>query len=391
MRRIAALLVCLFLVATAHAERAKSKTPLDLMIEGRFKEAQTILNNSKVSPRYRIMYYALTESEAARACSLYQVVAIRYPKSDCDSVARARMDQAQAMGFALLPIAEWQDAPSAARPLELRAPAPAMSPESPAPLVPEKTAAEPVAESIEPVFEKTPMAAETTASAAEDEPAPSVTANLAKPPEIAPAIGDDIAATPQSESAASAAPSLPKLMPAAPEAERGSPPSAPVTESVVAEKIENVPQPAEEKEIAESETRPAAETPPTDEIPPTKQNPPAEATPPAEEIPQAVETQALIPVAAEPETAKSPTTPESHASNGHWYIQVGAFGNFDNAHRLAKELQQAGFPVKLVLRENPNSKLLQVRVGGYPDRNATEPVKARLKDEFGLPTALVSE
>jgi len=335
----------------AFAERGKSKTPLDLMLEGRYKEAQTILNNSKVSPRYRLMYYALTESDVARACSLYQVVAIRYPKSDCDSVARARMDQAQDMGFALAPIAEWQDAPSAASPLEFRVAPP-------------------------------PIAAEVAS-----EGAPIAAVEIApSEPLLEEPVVTGISETPE------------------PAALISEPEEAPVAEEVVEPPVET-PPPVVEETVPDTTPEPVVSDPePMEESAPvaskietesafTLEPEPAAvpAIPPVEETAPAIEEVISIPVAAEPETTKSPAPPERPSSNGHWYIQVGAFGNFDNAHRLAKELQQAGFPVKLVMRENPNNKLLQVRVGGYPDRAATDSVKTRLKEEFGLPTALVSE
>lgn len=350
-KAVVMILALALLTGAAFAERGKSKTPLDLMLEGRYKEAQTILNNSKVSPRYRLMYYALTESDVARACSLYQVVAIRYPKSDCDSVARARVDQAQNMGFALAPIAEWQDAPSAARPLEFRvAPPPfaeeAASEESPMAAT-ETAPSEALIE--EPVVEEIADVAEPIALIAEPEALPIAEEVVEPPVETPPPVAEEVV----------------------PE---------PTPDPVVSE-----PAPIEEPEPVALE--PETESASTPELEPAVVSaiPPVEATIPAieEEIP--------APDSAEPETAKSPAPPERPSSNGHWYIQVGAFGNFDNAHRLAKELQQAGFPIKLVLRENPNSKLLQVRVGGYPDRAATDSVKVRLKEEFGLPTALVSE
>jgi len=99
---------------------AVAKTALDLMLEGRFGEAKAILDTSNVSPRYQLLYFAMVESDAARACSLYQVIAVRYPNSDCDSVARLRLDQAQEAGFVLVPIAEWAQAAPGARPLVLR-------------------------------------------------------------------------------------------------------------------------------------------------------------------------------------------------------------------------------------------------------------------------------
>jgi cell division septation protein DedD len=79
------------------------------------------------------------------------------------------------------------------------------------------------------------------------------------------------------------------------------------------------------------------------------------------------------------------------AAPGKWYIQVGAFGNFDNAHRLATTLQKAGYPIKLVPRDAGTKKLLQVRVGGYENRDACTPVADELKSKYNVPTVIISE
>jgi cell division septation protein DedD len=111
----------------------------------------------------------------------------------------------------------------------------------------------------------------------------------------------------------------------------------------------------------------------------------AEEEPPSSPAPAAMESFRIAP---------SPTVPVSQdhpASGGSWYIQVGAFGNFDNAHRLALSLQNAGYPVKLVPRDTAKGKLLQVRVGGYATRTDLAPVAEALKEKFHVPTAFVTE
>jgi cell division septation protein DedD len=90
-----------------------------------------------------------------------------------------------------------------------------------------------------------------------------------------------------------------------------------------------------------------------------------------------------------------PTEPhdfEQHDSNGgDWFIQVGAFGNQENAHKLAARLRSAGYPVVLVPLETETSSLLQVRVGGYASRDDGKSVSADLKKDFDVPTVLVSK
>ncbi len=89
----------LILLCAALVSAAAAKSPIDLMIEGRFKDARAILDSTSASPRYRLLLNAMTESDAAVACSLYRVVSERYPSTDCDSLARARLDMARSVGF----------------------------------------------------------------------------------------------------------------------------------------------------------------------------------------------------------------------------------------------------------------------------------------------------
>jgi rare lipoprotein A len=65
------------------------------------------------------------------------------------------------------------------------------------------------------------------------------------------------------------------------------------------------------------------------------------------------------------------------------YIQLGAFGNPDNAENLrnilGRELEWLNDPIRIV----PAGAIQRVQVGPYPDRAAAERVAARIVDEMG--------
>jgi hypothetical protein len=335
-------LICLAVIA---GPLFAAESPLNLMLQGRYGEAKSILDATNASPRYQLLYYALTEAEAARACSLYQVIAIRYPETDCDSVARARIDRARDMGFVIVPIAEWSMADPAVRPLTIRKIASALPP-SPTP-VPQPTApvaTAPVAVAAPPVQSIPPPQAPLLKPIPEPVP---VKAPVVVPPP-APAKTEVPASKPEPESGAVTDTSE----------------TAPVTKSVVQ------PEPTPAK-IVNPEPAPVTKSEPVPSPPPVKVEP--------------------KPIAANVPTP-APTAPAAApASTGHWFVQVGAFANFDNAHKLALSIEKAGYSIKLVPRETSTSKLLQVRIGGYPTRAACAPVAAELKQKFNVPAVIVAE
>lgn len=364
------------------APAAFAKTALDLMLEGRFSEAKAILDTSNVSPRYQLLYYAMVESDAARACSLYQVVAIRYPGTDCDTTARARLDQAQDIGFVLMPIAEWSQAPQEVRPLILRrAPSPRAETEvrpqevtevstettpvtPPVPIavplpsvpVPEVSVTQPVektvAEDVEPVVavHDTIIPAQNAPVVVETETVDTITL---EPPSIV----QDVSAG-DTEQPVAVHDKL--IVPPAATSE----PTPPAKISEPLPPVSVVEKPASEPVVETKKPEPSLLVSPT---PAVTDKPEIAPTPPAAEL------------------------TDRPATNGHWYVQVGAFGNYDNAHRLALRLQNAGLPVKLVPRDTAKGKLLQVRVGGYATREELTALAERLKSEFQVPTVIISD
>ncbi len=79
------------------------------------------------------------------------------------------------------------------------------------------------------------------------------------------------------------------------------------------------------------------------------------------------ETTARRPAPAAPPAASKATKSEDYS------VQVGSFGNSDQAERLRTNLAQKGYPVRVQLSEVPGQGLrYRVRVGSYADRAAAD-------------------
>jgi hypothetical protein len=401
-RAVVILLLCGLTAPTAWA-----KSALDLMLEGRYSEAKAILDATVASPRYQLMYFALTESETARACSLYQVIAIRYPNTDCDSVARVRLDQAREMGVMLVPINEWADAPAGVKPLGMRRAAPVPPPPPPPVVEAPKTAAKPaVADTVM----HPPAAASATdttkmskvAVAQEKPAAQTVTltvpfSKMEKPDSSKPQTMDTtkkiISSPPpkmaQHDTVVIAKPEAKKETPPAP-----SPPV--VSKPVEPAPVVSVPKVPSTPAVAKPEVKEPMVSAPKPVVPASV--PMIKTIAPAETLKAIKVETATAP--ADTSVAKTSVKPVQHtvvphdkpmAAPGKWFIQVGAFGNFDNAHRLATTLQKAGYPIKLVPRDAGTKKLLQVRVGGYEKRGDCDSVADELKSKYQVPAVIISE
>lgn len=84
---------------------------------------------------------------------------------------------------------------------------------------------------------------------------------------------------------------------------------------------------------------------------------------------------------SEKSAAKAPqkTQPVQQApkatAQGHWYVQLGAFGNSANAQKLMNEFKQKGYNVR-ILRDN---KLNRVQIGPYATKKEAEQVQSRTR------------
>lgn len=90
----------------------------------------------------------------------------------------------------------------------------------------------------------------------------------------------------------------------------------------------------------------------------------------------AAKAEAAKAAAARAASAKS----DSAKSGKGWAVQLGVFGNRDNAERLAKRVKGSGFPVLLNETSGKDGKKLYwVRVGPEPDQAGAVGLSARLK------------
>jgi len=114
--------------------------------------------------------------------------------------------------------------------------------------------------------------------------------------------------------------------------------------------------------------------------PPTSGNPGAQSTPPGE-----VDDDPIAKLAA---TESEPPLPQVQDTRGH-FLQLGAFGNRDNADalhaRLSRELGELAS--KLVVQ--PAGKLFRVQLGPWPDAAAAQLAGLRLRESFGMAPVVV--
>ena len=83
----------------------------------------------------------------------------------------------------------------------------------------------------------------------------------------------------------------------------------------------------------------------------------------------------------EPEPAKpaaQEAAPESASATGMWAVQLGSFGNQQNAERLAADLRKQGFAAFLSQLSTDSGQLHRVRIGPQKDRESAEAMAARL-------------
>lgn len=141
---------------------------------------------------------------------------------------------------------------------------------------------------------------------------------------------------------------------------------------------------------------PVAAPTPAPTLPAPSMPPPAVSTPaPARpEMPSASASKA----AKAPDKAKAPertaavtpskSTAKPTASNGGYWVQVGAFKDSGNAEGLARKLRSEGYSVQVT--QVTRAELLHVvRVGGYPDRSRASAAREELqgKGQTGFVTS----
>lgn len=138
-------------------------------------------------------------------------------------------------------------------------------------------------------------------------------------------------------------------------------PAANAPKVAVAEQAEvAAPTPAEKKSVAA-----AAEQP----VPPQDQSKPEQKDP----APQTV----AEPVVETAQAAEKPAEAVA-SSTGMWAVQLGSFGNQENADKLAADLRKQNFTAFLSKLSTGNGELHRVRIGPQKDRASAEKVAEQL-------------
>ena len=85
-----------------------------------------------------------------------------------------------------------------------------------------------------------------------------------------------------------------------------------------------------------------------------------------------------VSTSAPAEPAKQQAAEASKSTTGMWAVQLGSFGNQQNAERLAADLRKQGFAAFLSQLSTGSGQLHRVRIGPQKDRDSAEEMAARL-------------
>ena len=110
--------------------------------------------------------------------------------------------------------------------------------------------------------------------------------------------------------------------------------------------------------------------------PETERQRPAEPTPKPEPEARSEPEPEPEPAPAKP-AAQGPAAADA-SSTGMWAVQLGSFGNQQNAERLAADLRKQGFAAFLSELSTGSGELHRVRIGPQKDRESAEAMAERL-------------
>lgn len=122
-----------------------------------------------------------------------------------------------------------------------------------------------------------------------------------------------------------------------------------------------------------SSNKPAAVEP----EPTPQQQPKAEAPASTAPAPQAAVAKKPEPAQEKPAVVAA-VVPEPSSSTGMWAVQLGSFGNKENADQLAADLKKLGFAAFRSQLHTNSGELFRVRVGPQKDRESAEAVAVQL-------------
>jgi len=136
--------------------------------------------------------------------------------------------------------------------------------------------------------------------------------------------------------------------------------------TVVLERDRTEPVPAATSNNAPPEPEPLAQ-------PATTQSQ-AASTPPPQKDPEPEPEPAQVAATATPVQNTQPAS-----TTGMWAVQLGSFGNQENAEKLAADLRKQGFAAFLSQLSTGSDELHRVRIGPQKDRESAEAMAGRLQ------------
>ena len=84
------------------------------------------------------------------------------------------------------------------------------------------------------------------------------------------------------------------------------------------------------------------------------------------------------PAVEEERQETAPAAPSDDSTTGMWAVQLGSFGNEQNAERLVAELRKRGFGAFRSRLSTSSGELHRVRIGPQKDRDSAEDIAAQL-------------
>ncbi|MBZ2167943.1 MULTISPECIES: SPOR domain-containing protein [Marinobacter] len=103
-------------------------------------------------------------------------------------------------------------------------------------------------------------------------------------------------------------------------------------------------------------------------------------------VESAPEVSSQAPEDAEVEPEITETSPDAgrDIEAGDWVVQLGSFGNADNARRLSEQVRDKGYGSQLQAVKRGDATLTRVFSGPFPDRASAEAAKRVLDESFSL-------
>lgn len=74
-----------------------------------------------------------------------------------------------------------------------------------------------------------------------------------------------------------------------------------------------------------------------------------------------------------------------------WFLQVGTFGEKENALSLQNKIRKQGFPASISTKSGENGLLYKVRVGPELDKNRVEAMKSKIDKKNNLKSIVTSD